>query len=55
MDNTVMNIMPGIGDLAPDFDAVTTTGNLNFSEYNNDSWVVFSPIQPILHRFVPLK
>ena len=33
--------MPRIGDYAPDFEAVTTTGNLKFSEYNKDSWVVF--------------
>lgn len=36
-----MNLMPRIGDQAPDFDAVTTTGNLKFSDYNNGSWVVF--------------
>ena len=32
--------MPVIGDQAPDFDAVTTTGKLKFSEYNKDSWVI---------------
>ena len=32
--------MPVIGDQAPDFDAVTTTGSLKFSEYNKGSWVV---------------
>lgn len=41
MENQTMNIMPRIGDMAPDFDAVTTTGNLKFSEYNKGSWVVF--------------
>jgi len=41
MENTLMNLMPRIGDQAPDFDAVTTTGNLKFSDYNNGSWVVF--------------
>jgi len=41
MENTIMNLMPRIGDQAPDFDAVTTTGNLKFSDYNNGSWVVF--------------
>lgn len=32
--------MPRIGDKAPDFDAVTTMGNIKFSEYNKGSWVV---------------
>jgi peroxiredoxin (alkyl hydroperoxide reductase subunit C) len=32
--------MPRIGDLAPDFEATTTTGSLRLSEYNKDSWVV---------------
>lgn len=33
-------IMPRIGDPAPDFEALTTTGKLKFSEYNKDSWVI---------------
>ena len=33
--------MPRIGDKAPDFEAVTTVGNLKFSDYNKGSWVVF--------------
>lgn len=33
--------MPRIGDMAPDFEAVTTTGKLKFSDYNKDSWVIF--------------
>lgn len=32
--------MPLIGESAPDFKAVTTTGVLQFSEYAKDSWVV---------------
>lgn len=32
--------MPRIGDKAPDFEAVTTTGNLTFSEYNRNNWVI---------------
>lgn len=32
--------MPRIGDQAPDFKAVTTTGEINFSDYNKDSWVI---------------
>jgi len=39
MENTIS--MPKIGDLAPDFDAVTTTGKIRFSEFNKESWVVF--------------
>jgi peroxiredoxin (alkyl hydroperoxide reductase subunit C) len=34
-------VMPRIGDMAPDFEAVTTTGKIKFSEYNKGSWVVF--------------
>lgn len=33
--------MPRIGDKAPDFKAVTTTGELTFSDYNQGSWVLF--------------
>lgn len=33
--------MPRIGDLAPDFETVTTTGKMKFSDFNKDSWVVF--------------
>lgn len=32
--------MPRIGDKAPDFEAITTTGNLKLSDYNKDSWVL---------------
>lgn len=32
--------MPRIGDPAPDFTAVTTTGTIQFSEYAKDNWVV---------------
>ncbi|MEE4255469.1 MAG: peroxiredoxin [Bacteroidales bacterium] len=41
MENeAVMNPMPRIGDMAPDFDAVTTKGNIKFSEFAKDKWVV---------------
>ncbi len=40
MDTPINNTMPRIGDLAPNFDAVTTTGPLKFSEYNKDHWVI---------------
>lgn len=39
MENQVYQ-MPRIGDQAPDFEAVTTTGKLKFSDYNKDSWVI---------------
>ncbi len=32
--------MPRIGDMAPDFKAVTTTGKIKFSEFNKDKWVI---------------
>lgn len=32
--------MPRIGEKAPDFEAVTTAGNLKLSEYNKGHWVV---------------
>lgn len=32
--------MPRIGDMAPDFDATTTTGKIKFSEFNKDKWVI---------------
>jgi peroxiredoxin (alkyl hydroperoxide reductase subunit C) len=39
-DTTKTFSMPRIGDQAPDFVAPTTTGELKFSEYNKDSWVI---------------
>ncbi len=35
-----MNVMPRIGDIAPDFEAITTTGDMKFSDYNKDNWVI---------------
>lgn len=35
-----MAFMPRIGDDAPDFNALTTHGKLNFSEYANGKWVI---------------
>lgn len=40
MGNTAIGTMPRIGDKAPDFKAKTTTGDLQFSEFNKGSWVV---------------
>jgi len=39
IDNQI-NVMPRIGDMAPDFDAVTTKGPVKFSEFATDKWVV---------------
>ncbi len=35
-----VNVMPRIGDQAPDFTAVTTKGKIKFSEYATDKWVI---------------
>ncbi|OIQ19475.1 peroxiredoxin [Lacinutrix sp. MedPE-SW] len=32
--------MPRIGDIAPDFQAVTTKGNIKMSEFAKDKWIV---------------
>lgn len=32
--------MPRIGDMAPDFEAVTTKGNIKLSDYAKDKWIV---------------
>jgi peroxiredoxin (alkyl hydroperoxide reductase subunit C) len=37
---TELNMMPRIGDNAPDFDAMTTHGKLNFSDYADGKWVI---------------
>jgi peroxiredoxin 2/4 len=40
MEEQVVSKMPAIGDKAPDFNANTTYGPLQFSEFNKGSWVV---------------
>ncbi|MDG1573360.1 peroxiredoxin [Robiginitalea sp. M366] len=35
-----INLMPRIGDTAPDFEALTTKGKIKFSEFAPDKWVV---------------
>jgi peroxiredoxin 2/4 len=35
-----LNMMPRIGDNAPDFEAMTTKGKIRFSEYAKDKWVL---------------
>ncbi|MFM1930876.1 MAG: hypothetical protein RL226_179, partial [Bacteroidota bacterium] len=41
MDTQTSYTMPRIGDIAPDFDAVTTTGKLNFHTFIQGSWSIF--------------
>ncbi len=36
----LLNVMPRIGDTAPDFEAVTTKGKIKFSEFAKEKWVV---------------
>jgi peroxiredoxin (alkyl hydroperoxide reductase subunit C) len=40
MENEELNVMPRIGDQAPDFTAVTTKGIIKFSDYAKDKWIV---------------
>ena len=40
MENTINMTMPRIGDKAPDFEALTTTGKVKFSEYIKGSWTL---------------
>lgn len=40
MEGHHINMMPRIGDKAPDFNAITTAGEMQFSEYNKGSWVI---------------
>ncbi len=35
-----VNPMPRIGDMAPDFEAVTTKGKIKFSDFAKDKWIV---------------
>ncbi len=35
-----MNVMPRIGDKAPDFEAITTKGKIKMSEFAQDKWTV---------------
>lgn len=40
MEEETVNMMPRIGDIAPDFNALTTNGPVKFSEFNKGSWVI---------------
>lgn len=43
MESTTVTSMPRIGDLAPDFEALTTTGKFRFSAYAKGKWnILFS-------------
>lgn len=44
-----------LGDVAPNFDAVTTDGNINFHDWAGDSWVVSSRILQTSRLFVLLN
>jgi peroxiredoxin (alkyl hydroperoxide reductase subunit C) len=40
MENQHSNTMPRIGDQAPDFTALTTTGIITMSDYATDKWII---------------
>jgi peroxiredoxin (alkyl hydroperoxide reductase subunit C) len=40
MEELIVNTMPRIGDIAPDFEVITTIGKLKFSDYKKDSWAI---------------
>ncbi|MBK8968523.1 MAG: peroxiredoxin [Saprospiraceae bacterium] len=40
MEDQTIRTMPRIGDHAPDFTVMTTTGKMTFSEFNKGSWVL---------------
>ena len=40
MENQEINSMPRIGESAPDFSAVTTTGNITLSTFAVDKWII---------------
>ena len=40
LNENAQTVMPRIGDLAPDFEATTTTGKIKFSEFAKDKWIV---------------
>lgn len=40
MESTDLNFMPRIGDIAPNFSAVTTKGPIQMSDFAKDKWIV---------------
>ncbi len=40
LETATVHPMPRIGDIAPDFEAVTTKGKIKFSEFAKDKWIV---------------
>ncbi len=56
MEEQEVTQMPRIGDKAPDFKAMTTTGMMQFSEHIKGSWtILFFRILRILHRYAQPK
>jgi peroxiredoxin (alkyl hydroperoxide reductase subunit C) len=39
-ETPTVNTMPRIGDIAPDFEALTTKGKIKLSDYAKDKWIV---------------
>lgn len=39
-ENKETTSMPRIGDIAPDFEAITTKGNIKLSDFARDKWIV---------------
>lgn len=50
-----IQMMPRIGDQAPDFEAVTTTGRIKFSEFAKENGPFCFPTQQILLLYVQQK
>jgi alkyl hydroperoxide reductase subunit AhpC len=42
-----------LGDIAPDFNAKTSIGDIRFHEYLGDSWVFYFHILQISLQYVP--
>jgi peroxiredoxin (alkyl hydroperoxide reductase subunit C) len=55
MDENQVIPMPRIGDMAPEFKAVTTQGEINFPHDYKGSWVILLAIRLILPRCVHRK
>ncbi|HIP36100.1 MAG TPA: peroxiredoxin [Crocinitomix sp.] len=40
LQKETIGVMPRIGDMAPDFEAITTKGKIKFSEFAKDKWTI---------------
>lgn len=40
IDNSTVNSMPRIEDVAPDFEAIITKGKIKLSDFAKDKWIV---------------